>query len=205
MTTVWGDELLGDHDKVPWPEYPRPGLVRGDPSWLPLNGWWDFAVTTLDYPDGLDGLPLNDEWDGQVDDPLKIHHFGATLACLSPLRTTSASFIPLLKKKKKSIWCNISAYDATLAHLTSSKAHLSRTCFLLRLFLVPFRRFGFRSPSSPCCRGFANRCRSPLNFRDAQWFCGTEESSTFLRASTFSRAPGAPCGERTFQVTDRMR
>lgn len=26
----------------PWPEYPRPQLVRT--AWMNLNGWWDYAV-----------------------------------------------------------------------------------------------------------------------------------------------------------------
>ena len=35
---------------IPFPEYPRPRLVRE--NWLNLNGYWDFAITSED------GVPL---------------------------------------------------------------------------------------------------------------------------------------------------
>eukprot|EP00613_Pedinella_sp_CCMP2098_P021353 CAMPEP_0171691882 /NCGR_PEP_ID=MMETSP0991-20121206/5777_1 /TAXON_ID=483369 /ORGANISM="non described non described, Strain CCMP2098" /LENGTH=79 /DNA_ID=CAMNT_0012280143 /DNA_START=199 /DNA_END=434 /DNA_ORIENTATION=- len=66
MTTTWGNEVLEGNVKVPWPEYPRPTLVREHGSWLSLNGYWQYAVTTQDEPDGVDGLPLDDEWDGRI-------------------------------------------------------------------------------------------------------------------------------------------
>jgi len=36
--------LLADPKMIPWPEYPRPQLVRGPSSWQCLNGAWDYAV-----------------------------------------------------------------------------------------------------------------------------------------------------------------
>ena len=46
--------------------------MRGDSSWLCLNGFWQYAVTTVDEPDGLDGLPLDGEWDGAIRVPYPI-------------------------------------------------------------------------------------------------------------------------------------
>ncbi len=42
----------------PWPEYPRPQLVRSE--WLNLNGLWDFAIRPLEQsaPDSFDGKIL---------------------------------------------------------------------------------------------------------------------------------------------------
>ena len=40
ITTSWAEEVDPDH---PWPEYPRPQLVR-DP-WQNLNGLWNYAIT----------------------------------------------------------------------------------------------------------------------------------------------------------------
>ena len=40
ITTPWA-ETVDRH--LPWPEYPRPQMVRE--TWQNLNGWWDYAVT----------------------------------------------------------------------------------------------------------------------------------------------------------------
>src|SRR3954469_21957333 len=40
LMTRWGKAVTAD--KTPWPEYPRPQLVR--PDWLNLNGLWDYAI-----------------------------------------------------------------------------------------------------------------------------------------------------------------
>jgi len=39
LFTVWGEKV---DPSAPWPEYPRPGLVRGE--WMSLNGLWDYAI-----------------------------------------------------------------------------------------------------------------------------------------------------------------
>ena len=41
LTTVWGEALMADSDKVP-SEYPRPRMRRE--QWTCLNGWWDYAI-----------------------------------------------------------------------------------------------------------------------------------------------------------------
>lgn len=43
LFTVWSDNI---DPSAPWPEYPRPGLVRGD--WMSLNGLWDYAICAID-------------------------------------------------------------------------------------------------------------------------------------------------------------
>ena len=40
ITTSWAEEVDPDH---PWPEYPRPQLVRD--LWQNLNGLWNYAIT----------------------------------------------------------------------------------------------------------------------------------------------------------------
>lgn len=39
LFTVWGERV---DPTGPWPEYPRPGLVREE--WMSLNGLWDYAI-----------------------------------------------------------------------------------------------------------------------------------------------------------------
>ena len=39
LFTVWGENV---DPSAPWPEYPRPGLVREE--WMSLNGLWDYAI-----------------------------------------------------------------------------------------------------------------------------------------------------------------
>lgn len=43
LFTSWGDNI---DPSSPWPEYPRPGLVRDE--WMSLNGLWDYAICTRD-------------------------------------------------------------------------------------------------------------------------------------------------------------
>ena len=51
MLTRWGRDLDPD---APWPEHPRPQLVREE--WVNLNGRWDYAFTpTSDQPSRYDG------------------------------------------------------------------------------------------------------------------------------------------------------
>ncbi|MBX6380890.1 MAG: beta-galactosidase [Thermoflavifilum aggregans] len=64
-----GDHLMTDFAKQvnpqqPWPEYPRPQMVRND--WLNLNGLWQYHMTDVlnkDFPD---------RWDGQILVPFAI-------------------------------------------------------------------------------------------------------------------------------------
>ncbi len=39
LFTVWGEKV---DPSAPWPEYPRPGLVRE--KWMSLNGLWDYTI-----------------------------------------------------------------------------------------------------------------------------------------------------------------
>lgn len=43
LTTPWTDKVNADR---PWPEYPRPQMVR--PQWTNLNGLWDYAIRPKD-------------------------------------------------------------------------------------------------------------------------------------------------------------
>ena len=54
ITTPWADRV--DPAK-PWPEYPRPQMVR--PAWVNLNGLWDYAITAKD-------AATPDKWDGKI-------------------------------------------------------------------------------------------------------------------------------------------
>jgi hypothetical protein len=55
LMTRWGKQISAD--KQPWPEYPRPQLVRKD--WLNLNGLWEYAITPRSA-----GKP--EAWDGKI-------------------------------------------------------------------------------------------------------------------------------------------
>lgn len=54
LFTPSGERLAADHDRIPWDVYPRPTLRRD--SYLCLNGWWDFTVTTngVSFPSTYD-------------------------------------------------------------------------------------------------------------------------------------------------------
>ena len=45
LKTPWTDQV---DPKLPWPEYPRPQMIRD--RWLNLNGPWEYAITQLDDP-----------------------------------------------------------------------------------------------------------------------------------------------------------
>lgn len=49
MLTPWGEEV---DPAAPWPEHPRPRLVRD--GWVSLNGWWDHTVRPTSAPAPVD-------------------------------------------------------------------------------------------------------------------------------------------------------
>ena len=51
LYTPSGERLAADRDRIPWEVYPRPTLRRD--SYLCLNGWWDFAVTSDGEPSSV--------------------------------------------------------------------------------------------------------------------------------------------------------
>jgi len=55
IKTVWADKVSPDN---PWPEYPRPQLVRD--QWQNLNGMWDYTILPVgsNIPDTFDGKIL---------------------------------------------------------------------------------------------------------------------------------------------------
>ena len=53
LMTRWGADV---DPEAPWPEYPRPTMVRE--RWQNLNGLWDYAI--------LDGDGVTGEWDGKI-------------------------------------------------------------------------------------------------------------------------------------------
>ncbi|KAI9904941.1 hypothetical protein N3K66_001470 [Trichothecium roseum] len=62
LKTEWTDEVNSDPN--PWPEYPRPQMVRE--KWLNLNGQWDYMggeslANPADNPDLLPDFPPNPE------------------------------------------------------------------------------------------------------------------------------------------------
>jgi Glycosyl hydrolases family 2, sugar binding domain/Glycosyl hydrolases family 2, TIM barrel domain/Glycosyl hydrolases family 2 len=54
IRTRWATQVS---TKIPWPEYPRPQLVRW--AWTNLDGKWDFAITDS-------SAPRPARWDGQI-------------------------------------------------------------------------------------------------------------------------------------------
>ena len=54
MMTRWAGDVSAD---APWPEYPRPQMVRKE--WKNLNGQWDYAIVAK-----ADARPA--EWDGRI-------------------------------------------------------------------------------------------------------------------------------------------
>lgn len=54
LMTLWAEKI---DPSAPWPEYPRPGLVRE--KWLNLNGLWDYSITVKEAePAETDGKIL---------------------------------------------------------------------------------------------------------------------------------------------------
>lgn len=64
MRSPWGEALQQNRAKIPWTDYPRPGLVRQ--QWLNLNGPWDYAVTVGD----AEAPPQ--QWDGMIRVPFAL-------------------------------------------------------------------------------------------------------------------------------------
>ncbi|MDE3151718.1 MAG: hypothetical protein KGL93_05675 [Gemmatimonadota bacterium] len=60
IRTRWADQVSPKH---PWPEYPRPQLVRW--AWTNLNGKWDYAITDS-------GAPRPSQWDGEIVVPFAV-------------------------------------------------------------------------------------------------------------------------------------
>ncbi|MBK1879327.1 glycoside hydrolase family 2 protein [Pelagicoccus mobilis] len=56
LKTPWAAEVS---EELPWPEYPRPQLVRDSDSWSNLNGKWNYAITEK-------GSPSPKSWDGEI-------------------------------------------------------------------------------------------------------------------------------------------
>ncbi|MCA8978199.1 MAG: beta-galactosidase [Planctomycetes bacterium] len=54
LSTRWSANVS---PQMPWPEYPRPQLVRDE--WTNLNGRWDYAVQQQD-------APMPTEWQGEI-------------------------------------------------------------------------------------------------------------------------------------------
>ena len=47
IMTQWADKV---NPEAPWPEYPRPGLVRNE--WMSLNGLWNYTIVLKDQKPG---------------------------------------------------------------------------------------------------------------------------------------------------------
>lgn len=54
MMTPWSDQI---DKQCPWPEYPRPQMVRG--NWQNLNGPWNYAILPAEAPEPT-------QFDGQI-------------------------------------------------------------------------------------------------------------------------------------------
>jgi len=61
IMTRWAGDV--DPDK-PWPEYPRPKMVRGD--WVNLNGLWDYAIRPKDAGHGDVLQSFGEGGDGKI-------------------------------------------------------------------------------------------------------------------------------------------
>ncbi len=68
LPTPWSDSVSVDH---PWPEYPRPQMVRDE--WMNLNGLWDYGIR-LRYQE----IPRR--WDGKIRVPFPVE------SCLSGVK-----------------------------------------------------------------------------------------------------------------------
>ena len=53
LLTQWADDVDPEN---PWPEYPRPIMVRD--NWASLNGLWDYAIAPKDEQPS--------QWEGQI-------------------------------------------------------------------------------------------------------------------------------------------
>ena len=53
LLTEWADDI---NPEDPWPEYPRPAMVRD--NWLNLNGLWEYTITQREQQPG--------KWDGHI-------------------------------------------------------------------------------------------------------------------------------------------
>ncbi len=60
MLTPWSEKI---DKQCPWPEYPRPHMVRG--NWQNLNGYWNYAITSADA-----AMPT--QFDGQIVVPFAV-------------------------------------------------------------------------------------------------------------------------------------
>lgn len=56
LKTPWASDVSQD---LPWPEYPRPQLIRDDDSWSNLNGKWNYSITEKYSPSPK-------SWDGEI-------------------------------------------------------------------------------------------------------------------------------------------
>ena len=82
LPTQWSDQVSIKH---PWPEYPRPQMVRAD--WQNLNGLWDYAIVpkTVDKPV---------KWNGTIRVPFPVE------SCLSGVqKKVSADSVVWYHKK----------------------------------------------------------------------------------------------------------
>ncbi len=68
LPTPWSDSVSVDH---PWPEYPRPQMVREE--WMNLNGLWDYGIR-LRYEE------QPERWDGKIRVPYPVE------SCLSGVK-----------------------------------------------------------------------------------------------------------------------
>ncbi len=72
LKTRWAADVSVD---CPWPEYPRPQMVRS--SWVNLNGLWDYAIRPQSEPQPQ-------EWDGKILVPFPLE--SALSGVMKPLR-----------------------------------------------------------------------------------------------------------------------
>lgn len=89
--------------------YPRPSLTRSSHTWLNLNGIWDYAVTTVEEPDGIDGIPLNTEYDGKIKVPFCVESALSGVQMPLPLAEslstdTDADGQPIFTPHKVALW-----------------------------------------------------------------------------------------------------
>ena len=61
LLTRWAQDV---DPKAPWPEYPRPKMVRE--NWVNLNGLWDYAIVPAEAQLNQILSPLTQGGDGQI-------------------------------------------------------------------------------------------------------------------------------------------